>query len=107
MVQMARVVVKYERKSSCELSLDVGAVVHVLRSFSNGWLGVLTDDGEKGFFPEGCLAYISPVKVKTLPLLYRPSCDGQRNYRHETTGLRPGLSVRYSGRWVLEGGLIS
>lgn len=106
MVKMARVVIKYERKSSGELSLDIGVVVHVLRYFANGWVGVLTDDGEKGFFPEGCLAYISPVKVKTLPLLCRPSCEGPRNYRHETTGLRSGLSVRYSGWLVIEGAVI-
>ena len=103
---MARVVIKYERKSLSELSLDIGVVVHVLRYFSSGWVGVQTDSGEKGFFPEGCLAYISPVKVKTLPLLYRPSCEGQWNYRHETTGLRSGLSVRYSGRLVIESGMM-
>ena len=107
MVQMARVVIKYERRSPRELSLDVGVVVHVLRNFSNGWLGALTDDGEKGFVPEGCLKYISPVKVKTLPLLCRPNCDGQRNYRHEATGLRQGLSARYSGRWVLVDGVMA
>ena len=81
-------ITKYEKRRDNELTLDVDAVVHVLRQYETGWAAGVLFSNEKGFFPLSCVTPIIPTRVQSQSLT-KSSSQGSSIEKRISIGILP------------------